>query len=900
MSDSSRVCPSCRTPLPAEARFCLACGAPTPTAAWAFSTAALPPPDVAAQQLERLRLALEGRYAVEQVLGQGGMATVYVAEDVRHHRKVAVKVLRPELAAAMGPDRFLREIQVIAQLHHPHILMLIDSGEAGGALFYVMPFIEGESLRGRLERERELPIAEAVRIVRDVADALAHAHHKGIVHRDIKPDNILMSGRHALVADFGIAKAVSQATQHGKVTTAGVSLGTPAYMAPEQAMADPATDHRADIYALGVVAYELLTGEPPFWDAAPQNVLMAHVTQKPVPVSERRPAIPPALANIVMKCLEKHAADRWQSADELLVQLEGLVTPSLGMTPTSARLAARPGARPKWLKPAVGVGIVALAAASALVVRGTGGEPPAPATQRQLTFDGSVRAAEISPDGKLVMVRDVGGGAPVRVAAMQAISALRWTPDGASIFVGGRDAGGRWFYSIIPRLGGAARPAGCGPYVAFSAGGARVACWAQNQRARIRLLTVATRDTTSIGAADSVSFWYPGDWSPAGAVLAIKAADPTTSRFSLWTLDIAAKAWHRAVSDTVEVSSPRWAPDGGALYYLRAGELRKQRVRGDGTPRGEPVVLQTGVLGEEISLAATGGRLVYTRAIKRSNVVLTTERPPESGRFVTTWLTEGTAVRHDAVLSPDGAWIAYGEERNAATDLFVVPAAGGPARQLTASGRLIGGPAWAPSGMALAFTARVRGTPQVAIVATEGGSERVYARTQVGDGQITWAPGREVLYQRPGNHNFSRLDAETEAESALVRSPEAGWMFNPQVSPDGRLVALDWNRQPDAGVWVVALGDTTQRLVVARGGRGLIEPVGWTADGRGVYVRRFSPDDIALYPVTGGAPRRVLALPSPRAECSVREGPRGIRMACVQPEQESDVWLMEGFDGRRQ
>lgn len=188
---------------------------------------------------------------------------------------------------------------------------------------------------------------------------------------------------------------------------------------------------------------------------------------------------------------------------------------------------------------------------------------------------------------------------------------------------------------------------------------------------------------------------------------------------------------------------------------------------------------------------------------------------------------------------------------------------------------------------------------RVAIVSADGGAERVYARTQLGDGDMTWAPGRDVLYQLPGNHNFHWLDAQSEAESALVQNPEVGWVFHPLVAPDGRRVAVDWNRRPEAGVWVVALGDTEQHLVLARGARGLVRPAGWSADGNAVYVRRTGPDDIALVPVTGGAPRRVLALPAPKAECQVRETPRGIRMACVLPETESDAWLMEGFDGRR-
>lgn len=314
---------------------------------------------------DRLKAALADRYAIERELGSGGMATVNLAEDLKLHRKVAVKVLRPDLAATLGPERFLREIEVAAQLHHPHILPLHDSGEADGFLYYVMPYEEGQSLREKLAKEGELPVTEAVRLLRDVVDALAHAHKQGVVHRDIKPDNVMLSGRHALVTDFGVAKAVSEATGRQQLTTAGVALGTPAYMAPEQAVADPHIDHRADIYAVGALAYELLTGQPPFTGTTPQMVLSAHVTEAPEPVTKYRETVPPALAQLVMKCLEKKPADRWQSAEELLPQLEALATPSGGVTPTDTLPVT--AAAPRSRKIAVGVVAAALVIAAAAV-----------------------------------------------------------------------------------------------------------------------------------------------------------------------------------------------------------------------------------------------------------------------------------------------------------------------------------------------------------------------------------------------------------------------------------------------------------------------------------------------------------------------------------------------------
>ncbi len=286
-------------------------------------------------ELVRLMAALADRYRIERELGAGGMATVYLAEDLKHRRQVAVKVLRSDLAQTLGAERFVREIEIAAQLHHPHILPLLDSGEADDFLFYVMPYVEGESLRTKLDREHELPVPEAIKILHEVVDGLAKAHSRGVIHRDIKPDNVLLSDGHAAVADFGVAKALSEATGSAKITTAGIALGTPAYMAPEQVVADPNVDHRADIYAVGVMAYEMLAGRPPFDGATPQAVLSAQVTEIPDPVSTHRDAVPPPLSALVMKCLEKKAADRWQSAEDLREELEKLKGSSGGTSSIS-------------------------------------------------------------------------------------------------------------------------------------------------------------------------------------------------------------------------------------------------------------------------------------------------------------------------------------------------------------------------------------------------------------------------------------------------------------------------------------------------------------------------------------------------------------------------------------
>jgi len=265
------------------------------------------------------------------------MSRVFLAEEPRLGRQVVLKLLPPEMGAAVNIERFEREIQLAARLQHPHIVPLLTAGASGDLLYYIMPFITGESLRVKLAREGELPIGEAVRILREVVDALAYAHRNGVVHRDIKPDNVLLSEGHAVVTDFGVAKAVSASSGASSLTSLGVALGTPAYMAPEQAAADPHVDHRADIYAVGALAYEMLAGRTPFLATSPQALLAAHITQAPDPVSQYRRTVPPGLNAVVMRCLEKRPADRWQSAAELVPQLDAMTTPSGGSPPAGAQ-----------------------------------------------------------------------------------------------------------------------------------------------------------------------------------------------------------------------------------------------------------------------------------------------------------------------------------------------------------------------------------------------------------------------------------------------------------------------------------------------------------------------------------------------------------------------------------
>jgi serine/threonine protein kinase/Tfp pilus assembly protein PilF len=310
---------------------------------------------------DRLKQALADRYAIERELGSGGMATVYLAEDLKHHRQVAVKVLRPELSATIGPERFVREIEIAAKLSHPHILPLFDSGEAGGFLYYVMPFVEGETLRERLDREGKLPLADVIRFTDDVAAALSYAHQHGIVHRDVKPENIMLTGDRAVVADFGIARAVSVAGAE-RLTGTGIAVGTPAYMSPEQALGTGDVDARTDVYALGCVVYEMVGGKPPFEGTTPQALLAKHASDAAPRLRSTDPEIPLFVERAVERALAKDLAERFQTPREFADAL------------TTGTVVARPRRRRwSWHTPAAVAAVVLLVVAGWLLSTLTGG-----------------------------------------------------------------------------------------------------------------------------------------------------------------------------------------------------------------------------------------------------------------------------------------------------------------------------------------------------------------------------------------------------------------------------------------------------------------------------------------------------------------------------------------------
>src|SRR5216117_1512227 len=282
-------------------------------------TAALPLPTLVA--------ALADRYTLDRELGRGGTAAVYLALDRKHQRQVAIKVLRPEVAAHLGAERFLREIAIAARLTHPHILPLIDSGEAAGSLYYVMPYVRGESLRQRLARERRLPLKDALRIARELGAGLDYAHREGFIHRDVKPENVLLADGHAVIADFGIARAICQSCDGQNVTEVGLTIGTPEYMSPEQAAGDRDLDGRSDLYSLACVIYETLAGEPPFAGASARAVMAQHLSEAPPPLRARRPDAPAAVEQALARALAKDPADRFATVAQFVTALEATDAP---------------------------------------------------------------------------------------------------------------------------------------------------------------------------------------------------------------------------------------------------------------------------------------------------------------------------------------------------------------------------------------------------------------------------------------------------------------------------------------------------------------------------------------------------------------------------------------------
>jgi serine/threonine-protein kinase len=650
----------------------------------------------------RLQDALARTYAIERELGRGGMATVYLARDLKHARDVAIKVLHPDLAAALGGERFLAEIRTTANLQHPHILPLHDSGEAGGFLYYVMPFVEGETLRARLERARPLPIPEALRIAREVADALAYAHSRGVIHRDIKPENILLQGGHALVADFGIALAV-QSAGGARMTQTGLSLGTPQYMSPEQAMGEKALDARTDVYALGAVTYEMLAGDPPFTGSSVQAIVARVMTDRPAPIRTTRDTVPPHVEAAVMTALAKLPADRFEGAREFVAALED---PRLApVSPGSGGGAAAPA---PVLPAARGVLLTSVLVAAASLGVAAWSLTRSPATDDAPVIQLTLEPPNAHPD----LARFAVSGDGARFA---------FSTDEGIVY---RDAGQREFRLLSGTTAGESPSfSPDGEWIAYEVNG------------RLRKVPVAGGTPIALVSGDSVRGGRI-NWGDDGTIVF-----ETGTRMGL----ISPAGALRIVTRARDVEQPRMTPDGKGVLYVdnhagarlkyydlaldsaftlveeagegtllatghlvygsTAGGLYAVRYNAsthavEGTPT--PVVLDLQLNGGVVPFVITrSGLLAYRAGVDAEHRVLI--RDP-GGRVDT--LPIAPRVLSYARFSPDGSMLAFtigsarGTNRHVALYNFATHAF----ERFTTEG---GGhaPVWSPDGRQLAFTA---------------------------------------------------------------------------------------------------------------------------------------------------------------------------------------------------
>jgi eukaryotic-like serine/threonine-protein kinase len=874
--------------------------------------------------------ALRDRYRIERELGSGGMATVYLAEDLKHRRQVAVKVLRPELAVSVGAERFLQEIATAARFQHPHILPLLDSGEAGGFLYYVMPFVEGESLRRRLADRGELPVHDAVKIMIEVCDALAYAHARGVVHRDIKPDNVLLSGRHALVTDFGVAKALSEATGRHQLTSAGVALGTPAYMAPEQAAGEPHIDQRVDIYALGVLGYELVSGRTPFTGRTSQEVLAAHVTQPPEPLCSRRPACPPGLEAVIMKCLAKRPADRWQTADELLGQLEPLATPSGGTTPTTTRpmksvatAASRRSSGP-WL--AVALLAAALVAGLALVLN-RGSAEVRLGRRLQLTLSPGLELdPSLSPDGKFVAfvagpllktrlyVRQVEGGSPVAITSDSGGFARmpRWSPDGQRLVFSSERG-----LEVIPAFGGVPRllvplPRSAWLDASWSPSGDSI-IYSLNDSVYVR--AVSGTGTRAVGRIAEV---HSCSWSPDGRWIACVSGNRQFVRnedfgniaaSSVWVIPAKGGAAVRVSDEQSLNNSPAWLPRPALLFYLsnRDGgrDIYQVALTRSGRPAAPPLRLTTGLSAASVSVSLDGGRLVYAQYTRSANVW--SVPIPASGAAELSQaqpVTIGTQEIEAFDISADGRWLVFDSDRSGIQQLYRVPIQGGEVEQLTNSEEPSMAPALSSDGREIGYHTFRNGFRQLFVIPAEGGTPVQVTHDSAQNRIAFWLPdGRSLLFQR---------DALMPSQSSEIvsRDAQGNWgkpraLFKggdiPVPSPDGRRV-LTLSR--DGNLTIVPLdGGPPRRVPLAPG----VAPVSgfiwaWSADGRFIYyIGESFEGRIGLWrvPESGGTPRLTLRLNEPsgsviRPWIRVRRN----RIYFTRGDQQSDVWMTEILGSR--
>ncbi len=874
---------------------------------------------------DRLSRALDGRYRIVREVGAGGMATVFLADDLRHNRQVALKVLRPELAVTMGPERFFREIQVAARLQHPHILPLHDSGEADGFLFFVMPFVAGESLRARLDRIGELPVTDAVRILIEVADALAYSHAQGVVHRDIKPDNVMLSGRHALVTDFGVAKAVTEAAGESTLTTAGVALGTPAYMAPEQAVADPQIDHRVDIYALGVLAYELLTGRTPFQGLPPQQMLVAHVTEAPAPVRKYRESCPAELEAIVMRCLAKRAADRFQSADEVLRLLEPLVVSSGGITPTQTRPASTANVPAESVKKKVpayallGSGVAIFASLFAILLNG-GKNKDVPVFERvRLTSSGNANAPSLSPDGTRlavaerrcnenseclvdIRIQDMGGaGSTTIVEGLIGVRNIEWSDDGRWLAYTAASTERYGAFSVLA-LGGVPRYLGCclvsigsGDTLLVSdpgAGGVHAL--------RFRRFTIADgRQVDSLQLRDWNGL-VDGAWDIPGTPLTLVASDVGEGKSVVKLIDRTGR-----VTDSLALNVKR-----GRGHQVRAhdhgftvGEenrasgtvdFRRFRIDGNGGMVLERAPIATGVgaqFGSQISrdgrMLVVDGPIEFAVAVlERSSIAATTFTRRVIGRSTT---------RLTGAIAPAGDRLFLLRERPSdprTTELSVVPFGGGAAIALGTERDLFDWD-WQQDGRSVIVASRL-GRDSITVVDIDAttGARRPVATLSSGRGQFETVPGGGFVHL-VGIDRLELRGLRLRADTVIAVPSALATVDFAEPSPDGKeLAIIGWNVAGESiELHRVSLLDGRSVKLASFDGEGTRSP-SWMSDGSllvSIY-QQTGADQWFRVPAAGGTPIRLSI--SLSADASYRFSRDGLRGIARETTDRSDIFLL--------
>lgn len=859
---------------------------------------------------------LAGRYKILREVGRGGMAIVYLARDLKHGRDVAVKVVRPELAAALGRSRFLREIEIAARLRHPNIVPLYDSGEvpaepasaegsdAGSpVLYYVMPYETGHSLRERLARDGPLAVEDAVLILHDVCEALAHAHQHGIVHLDIKPENVLLSGRHALITDFGVARAVSEATADAALVNVGMAFGTPTYMAPEQAARDPHVDHRADIYSVGMLGYEMLTGRLPFEDG------------------ERRQLRPEALAGLITKCLAERPSDRWQGADELLAQLATITVPS------GASMRTRSRGRVAMLFGAA-LGAALLIAVAVALTRSPGARPALLLGRAsQLTSEPGLEVQpSMSPDGKNVAyaagnslqmriaVRPAGGGKAIRLTTDTAANEWfpRWSPDGARILF---LSGGGVFSA--PGVGGPARqevPSRPGAMV-------KSATWSADGReitfARgdsLLAVTVGSRNVRLIATGADL---HSCSWSPDGVRLAcvsgnsfyvtvgsVSGIGPMFANLAPSRIVLIPAAGGSPVSVTDSGSlhqSPAWSRDGLTLYYVsnRQGSRDVYALDIGARPRAgrDPVRVTTGMGAQSVDFSADGARIVYAVYTSSANVwaMPIPSNPPGSPASAVA-VTSGNQTVEGVRVSPDGRWLVYDSDLSGNSDVYRVPVTGGETERLTSGPLDQFRGVLSPSGRELVYHTFRTGSRNLFLTPLDGGPVQQLTRSPGQGSMANWSPdGTALALFDIGKAEVLVMRRDSNGRWGTPRfSGGTGW--RPEWSPDGRLIAFV--SPMDGRIGIVPADSGLQRdLYVPGAGDPLAELAIFAASGRELYFKSHDARGRASFwsiAVSGGRPRLLARFDDPaRASNRFEFASDGKRFYFTTEDRQSDVWVAE-------